>query len=204
VGGVAPSARIPIVTEGRQRFTVALGGDIQAQAVEDGGHDVDVLGERIHLPAPDRVRLGARIADDQRDMKGLVEVGVLGELPVIAELLTVVRGKHHQAVVVGAGLAQVLDEPPDLGVHLAGHAVVRRARLQHVFVAEGEIVPGVVIGVNPPAALVVEIMAEEGMLRGLGVDVGGTHRSRHVGRRVQVVIGSRRDQRRMGRQIGDV
>src|SRR3546814_11956787 len=64
----------------------------------------------------------AWIAEDERNMIGLIEVAELPERPVVAHHLAVVGGQGDDGAVPGSGCLQALDEPTDLAVDLRDHA----------------------------------------------------------------------------------
>src|SRR6267378_3743575 len=71
-----------------------------------------------------RRRRGAGIAQHQRDVEGGVEIAVLADHPVIAELLAVIGGDDDQRPLIGAARAQGGKETAELVIDLADHAVI--------------------------------------------------------------------------------
>src|ERR1051326_2131048 len=79
---------------------------------QDGWHYVDGLGEGIHLSPTHRGgRVG--ITDDQGYVERALEITVLTEEPVIAELVAVIGGQEDQSLVVAAVGLERRDEPAE-------------------------------------------------------------------------------------------
>src|SRR3546814_1419349 len=57
----------------------------------DGRHQVDRLGELLHHPAAPVIGRAARIADDQRDVVGLIEIALLRSEEHTSELQSLMR-----------------------------------------------------------------------------------------------------------------
>ena len=107
--------------QGLQRLSVALGGDVDTQCVTQRGEEVDILTE---LANDDPRSRGSWVAPEPQHVVALREEPQLLDQPVIAELLTVVRGHDDQGV---APLPSGLDganRSTQLEVDLAHHAVV--------------------------------------------------------------------------------
>ncbi len=69
-------------------------------------------------PTPSPVGRRVGVADDQRDVKGLVPVAELLDQPVVAAHLTVVAGHHHQGRVRKTGRVEMVEEEAEPVVDL--------------------------------------------------------------------------------------
>src|SRR3546814_12971438 len=83
----------------------------------------------------------AWIAEDERNMIGLIEVAELPERPVVAHHLAVVGGQGDDGAVPGSGCLQALDEPTDLAVDLRDHAPIGGAHRDRKTVVSGKRLP---------------------------------------------------------------
>ena len=117
------------------------GGATPAKS-SSGRHHVDQADLRVDAPGgPVR----ARVVDDQRNAQQLVVelMAVLAERPRIAaaEVLAVVRRHDDDRVVREAGFLERVEQPPHLGVRAADAAVVERADVRPLLVADGGACP---------------------------------------------------------------
>ena len=112
------------------RSALALAGNRQTGQVQQGGHHVNVLGEVVdHHPGR---TVEGRVADDQRDVEGLVVEAHFGHQAVVAEHLPVVGGDGHHRVLGPPAVIEVPEQPADLIVDLLHHAVVGGPQLAPV------------------------------------------------------------------------
>ncbi len=102
-------------------------GTLDPEEVRDGWWDRVEAHRRL-----DPVRIGPWDVHDERDMdEFLVELGVVGEVPVFLELFAVVTHHHDRRLVGSTALLDGLEQPPDARVDLAD-----RRLIQHPEVAQ--------------------------------------------------------------------
>lgn len=125
--------------EGQQRTALdAMAGGLDGEGFEDARQYVDGLHQRLLHPAAGGVRLGARIADQQRHAHRRLEEELLLAQAVVAEEIAMVTGEDDQ-VSSQRPLARMLEEPAELVVDLADQPHVGRYHLPaHVFAGEIE------------------------------------------------------------------
>ena len=127
MGFVAPVFGVGFAfEEGAQACAVALHGRGEAQRVEHGRHDVDVFSKARHGLAARPVCRLARVADDQRDLVGGVEIAAFAEQPMVAHLLAVVGGENDHRPVPAAALLEVGDEAAYLLIDQRHQPVIDR------------------------------------------------------------------------------
>ena len=105
-------------TERQQGMAVALHGNIDANQFQNGGHNVDTLGEGVDHGAACLLGYRPWNADYKWHLEGLIKVAVLGKRPVITQVFAVIGGENNQGVIIAAGLFQVIKQPPDLRIDL--------------------------------------------------------------------------------------
>ena len=123
---------------------------------------------------------------------------------MVAEMLAVVRGEYDQGALVLAARAQALEQASDLGVDLAHHRVVVGTRLADVTVTECEVVARIVVVGDARPALVMEVPGKIGVLSRFLLRRGCSHRQWRVAGIVHRIAGRGGDERRVGRQIGQM
>ena len=131
---VAPGRRRLAVKERSERPAVEMRRRRLAEQVDQRRHDVDRLGEALDPRA--RSLPAARIADDQRDVKALVEEAAFAEQEMVAHHLGMVGGEDDDRVVPGAGCLDRRPDAAELRVDLRDHAVVERADRAELALAE--------------------------------------------------------------------
>lgn len=116
-----------------------MAGGLDGEGFEDARQYVDGLHQRLLHPAAGGVRLGARIADQQRHAHRRLEEELLLAQAVVAEEIAMVTGEDDQGIVPAPAGAHVLEEPAELVVDLADQPHVGRYHLPaHVFAGEIE------------------------------------------------------------------
>ena len=135
---------------------------LQAEAVEDGRHQVDMLGER-RRPAAARA---VRVPDHQRHVEGLREEPGLAQHPVVAQHLAVVRGDHHQRPVELAAAGQRVEDAAEMVVDLGDQA---RNRPRAGCARLGAVEQGAPVGARDRLR---QVRREPGMQGSLGLDRG--------------------------------
>jgi len=155
----APVCGCFTLAERCQRHAITLTRYRNPQVFQNRRHDIHALGERINAPPPVALHPRPRGADDERNVKGLIEIAIFGELPMVAQLLSMVGGEYHQCIFVDTRLLEISNQPADVCIHFAYHPIVSGACLQHVPVIEFEVVFRFVIVTDAPASLVVKVVA---------------------------------------------
>ena len=182
--------------EGHERRAVALHRHLQAEPVENGWHDVYVLGKGIDLAAPTSLRRRLGVADDEGDVKGFVEIPALALQVVIAEVLTMIGSEDDEGLVVLAGALQLIDDASDMVVDLAHQSIVGGSGLE-----DGEVVnvrfPAVVVEQIRSAPMVLDHQGEIRVLSGLVLGGRRAARGGNIARVVHLVIRLRRHEGRV-------
>ena len=143
--------------------------------------------------APRSAQPRPRVANDQRDVVGAVEIAALADQPVVADLLAVIRSEDDERRVPAPRFLQESNQPSDLGVNPAHQSVVNR--------------------LQPPQSLLIvgrakdsarQLMREPRMLAGFIFGRGQTREARHLRGIVHRVVRLGRDERRMRPQQREV
>ena len=124
MGRVAPPRRSLAPQESGERHAVALGRDVDADGLADGGEHVDVLGE---LGDDASVSLAVtRVAHDPGDVVARLEGPTLAERALVSELFAVVGGDDDERVVPHPEGAHRVEDAAELGVDVGDHPQVLR------------------------------------------------------------------------------
>ncbi len=190
---LAPPRPAPLPSQARHQRAPfqALPRIVDTHPLEDRRHDIDRLGKpRIHRPARCVCRR-IRVADDERHPRARFVEQLLFPQPVIAQVITMIARENDRRIVQPAAFLERLQEPSDVIIQLAdkthvgryGHRPLRiigiRARALHLHK-----------GAHHRMAMI---------LLGLASD-----RRRDIIRAIHVVIGSRRHQRPVRLDVGQM
>src|SRR5215510_10511938 len=118
--------------EGQERPAVTGVWHLSTYPCEDGGHDVDGLGELVHDTTAAAPGLRRRITNHQRNAKTLVAVADLAQEVMFTELFTVVTGEDNQGIVILSRFFEISNDPPEMVIDLTDHAIVGRAHATHL------------------------------------------------------------------------
>src|SRR5262245_9286023 len=123
--------------EGQERPAVTGVWHLSAYPCEDGGHDVDGLGELVHDTTAAVHGLRRRITNHQRNAKTLVAVADLAQEVMVTELFAVVTGENNQGVVILSRFFEISNDPPEMSIDLTDHAIVGHAHAAHLRLRHG-------------------------------------------------------------------
>ena len=139
-----------------RRISVHDGGDERRPLPQFGSVDAEQVGHRrgdgVESDlAVDTAAVDTRDVDDQRNPdQFVVELGVVGEVTVVLELLAVVARHHDRGLVVEAVRRERLEHPADAVVDLAGRGLIQRSKLPEGPVVDLPPQPGSGVGVEHP------------------------------------------------------
>ena len=184
---LAPArGQLRVLQHRQQRETVAFARYIEPEPVEHGRHDIDIFGEIADLHAAAGVGLGARIADDQRDMVGLIEITELGRQPVVAELLAMIGSKDNQRRIPLTAGFQTVEQSTEIFVDLVYQAEI-----------VGHVLLDLALRIRGAETAVVDEVIQQRVLQRFLLRRFTAQRLWHLSRIVHAVIGLRRRERRV-------
>ena len=118
--------RAAVFEDGTQARAVEAGGSGQAQDVEDGRDDVQVLGESVAAQPP-QARPGAGEPQHEGGLQDrfIGEAPAVAEVAVVVQLLAMVRGENDERAIEEALLAQGVQEMRELLVEVGDLLVIQ-------------------------------------------------------------------------------
>src|SRR5260221_8509798 len=134
-------------------------------------------------------------------MEGGVEMAILADHPMVAELLAVIGGDDDQGSLVSAAFAQSSEEAAELVVDLADHAVIGRPQLVQRAVIERAEQRLSLLGQRRRMDRR-QVIGEPGVLRRFLLEVSGAAKRRHGGGVVHCIVRLLRDEWRGRAQKG--